>query len=415
MKFQLFVLPTIPGILEDGERLRPIARNNDHFQEMLEQVRQICILGDELGFDCFSTTEHHFHSEGYECSVAPLVLYSNLAAQTKRIKFGPLGLVLPSWDPIRCAEEIAMLDHLTKGRVIAGFARGYQDRWVNVMGQQYKAIAAQSDESAGDSHNREIFEEIFHIIKLAWTEDAFSYKGKYYQVPYPYEEGIRNWPAQKWTGSHGAPGELDEEGTIRKVCVVPKPYQQPHPPIFNAFSVSESTVRWAAKEGTIPHIQISLPESFNRLCHVYQDVARENGRDLKLGESVGASRVVYTGKTYEEAYKLAEETLGWSYAVYYNQFGFAEGFRYPGEDAPRPLTFKSKAAATERLVDQGYGIVGTVDDVKRKLEDLQRCHEDGDGDLEWFGFLVDQGMYPLEEVLEQVHTFGTKIMPEFQG
>ena len=194
MKFQLFVLPTIPGILEDGERLRPIARNNDRFQEMLEQVRQICILGDELGFDCFSTTEHHFHSEGYECSVAPLVLYSNLAAQTKRIKFGPLGLVLPSWDPIRCAEEIAMLDHLTKGRVIAGFARGYQDRWVNVMGQQYKAIAAQSDESAGDSHNREIFEEIFHIIKLAWTEDAFSYKGKYYQVPYPYEEGIRNWP-----------------------------------------------------------------------------------------------------------------------------------------------------------------------------------------------------------------------------
>ena len=196
-------------------------------------------------------------------------------------------------------------------------------------------------------------------------------------MPYPYEEGIRNWPAQKWTGSHGAPGELDEEGTIRKVCVVPKPYQQPHPPIFNAFSVSESTVRWAAKEGTIPHIQISLPESFNRLCHVYQDVARENGRDLKLGESVGASRVVYTGKTYEEAYKLAEETLGWSFAVYYNQFGFAEGFRYPGEDAPKPLTFTSKAAATERLVDQGYGIVGTVDDVKRKLEDLQRCHEDG--------------------------------------
>ena len=83
MKFQLFVLPTIPGILEDGERLRPIARNNDRFQEMLEQVRQICILGDELGFDCFSTTEHHFHSEGYECSVAPLVLYSNLAAQTR--------------------------------------------------------------------------------------------------------------------------------------------------------------------------------------------------------------------------------------------------------------------------------------------------------------------------------------------
>ena len=392
MKFQLFVLPTIPGILEDGQRLRPIARNNERFQEMLEQVRQICVLGDELGYDCFSTTEHHFHSEGYECSV----LYSNLAAQTKRIKFGPLGLVLPSWDPIRCAEEIAMLDHLTKGRVIAGFARGYQDRWVNVMGQQYKAIAAQSDQSAGDSHNREIFEEVFHIIKGAWTNDAFSYKGKYYEH---YRIPPENTP---WTTAKGIEPDPEwvRDGRIYRLGVVPKPYQQPHPPIFNAFSVSENTVRWAAKNGTIPHMQISIPESFNRLCHVYQDVAAEHGRDLKLGESVGASRVVYTGNTYEEAYRLAEETLGWSYAVYYDQFGFAEGFRYPGEDTPKPLRFPSKAAATERLVDQGYGIVGTVDQVKYKLEDLQKCHEDGD--LEWFGFLVD-------------HTFGSKVMPEFQG
>ena len=413
MKFQLFVLPTIPGILEDGERLRPIARNNERFQQMLDEVRQVCILGDELGYDCFSTTEHHFHSEGYECSVAPIVLYSNLAAMTKQIKFAPLGLVLPSWDPIRCAEEIAMLDHLTKGRVIAGFARGYQDRWVNVMGQQYKAIAAQSDESRGDSHNREIFEEMFQIIKAAWTQDAFEFKGKFYEVPYPYEDGIQNWPAQKWTGTHGAPGELDEEGVIRKISVVPKPYQQPHPPIFNAFSFSENTIRWAAKEGTIPHIQISIPESFTNLCHVYQDTAAEYGRDLKLGESVGASRCVYLGKTNEEAYNLAVRTLGWSYAVYYNQFGFAEGFRYPGEDTPRPLTFKSPEEATKRLVDQEYGIVGTVDDVKKKIESVSRCH--ANGELEWFGLLVDQGMYPLEEVLEQVEWFGTKVMPEFQG
>ena len=413
MKFQLFVLPTIPGIVEDGERLRPIGRNNEKFQEMLDQVRQIAVRADELGYDCFSTTEHHFHSEGYECSVAPLVLYSDLAARTKQIKFGPLGLVLPSWDPIRCAEELAMLDHLTKGRVIAGFARGYQDRWVNVMGQQYKSIAAQSDESRADTHNREIFEEVFRIIKAAWTEDAFDYDGKFYKVPYPYEEGIEGWPAQKWTSTHGAPGELDDQGIIRKISVVPKPYQQPHPPIFNAFSVSESTVRWAAKEETIPHIQVSLPESFNRLCHVYQDVAAEHGRDLKLGESVGASRVAYIGDTYEEAYNLAVKTLGWSFAVYYDQFGFGEGFRYPGEESPKPLRFGTMEQATDRLVNQGYGIVGTADQVKRKVEEVHRCHEDGE--LEWFGFLVDQGMYPLEEVLEQVELFGTKVMPEFQG
>ena len=134
MKFDIFCLPTVPGTLEERAALRPIGRNNERYQQMLEELRTIAVMADEVGFDAFSTTEHHLHSEGFEASVAPLLLYADLAARTKRIKFAPLGLVLPSWDPIRCAEEIAILDHLTKGRVIAGFARGYQDRWTNVLG-----------------------------------------------------------------------------------------------------------------------------------------------------------------------------------------------------------------------------------------------------------------------------------------
>ena len=125
MKFMLFVLPTVPGTLDDRKRLRPIARNNERYQQMLEELRKLAIFADDAGFDVFATTEHHFHSEGYETSVAPLLLYADLAARTKRIKFSPLGLVLPSWDPIRAAEELAVLDHLTKGRIYAGFARGY--------------------------------------------------------------------------------------------------------------------------------------------------------------------------------------------------------------------------------------------------------------------------------------------------
>ena len=125
MKFMLFVLPTVPATLEERERLRPIGRNNDRYQMMLEELRRLAVFADDAGFDVMSTTEHHFHSEGYECSVAPLMLYTDLAARTKRIRFSPLGLVLPSWDPIRCAEELAVLDHLTKGCIYAGFARGY--------------------------------------------------------------------------------------------------------------------------------------------------------------------------------------------------------------------------------------------------------------------------------------------------
>ena len=137
MKFMLFILPTVPGTLEDRKRLRPIGRNTERYQQMLDEMRKLAVLADDAGFDVFATTEHHFHSEGYETSVAPLMIYADLAARTRRIKFAPLGLVLPAWDPIRAAEELAVLDQLTKGRLYAGFARGYQDRWVNVLGQQY--------------------------------------------------------------------------------------------------------------------------------------------------------------------------------------------------------------------------------------------------------------------------------------
>ena len=301
MKFMLFVLPTVPGTLEDRKRLRPIGRNNERYQQMLDELRKLAVFADDAGFDVMATTEHHFHSEGYETSVAPLLIYADLAARTKRIKFSPLGLVLPSWDPIRAAEELAVLDHLTKGRIYAGFARGYQDRWVNVLGQQYHVTGAPMDGSSIDNHNRKVYEETLKVIKKAWTEESFDYDGEYYKVPYPYKEGITRWPVHEWTRTYGAPGEVDDKGVIRKICVVPKPYQQPHPPLFQPFSVSESTIRYTAQSNIVPWILVSNPPDFQRLCRTYREVAAGAGRKLGLGESVGAFRAVHFGRTEADA------------------------------------------------------------------------------------------------------------------
>jgi alkanesulfonate monooxygenase SsuD/methylene tetrahydromethanopterin reductase-like flavin-dependent oxidoreductase (luciferase family) len=309
MKFMLLMLPTVPGTLEDRRRLRPIGRNNERYQQMLDELRKLVVFADEVGFDVFATTEHHFHSEGYETSVAPLLLYTDLVARTKRIKFSPLGLVLPAWDPIRAAEELAVLDHLTKGRVYAGFARGYQDRWVNVLGQQYHTTGAPMDGSAIDNHNRRVYEETLKVIKKAWTEDAWDYDGQYYKVPFPYEEGIRRWPVAEWTRTYGAPGEVDEQGVIRKICVVPKPYQQPHPPMFQPFSVSEATIRYTAQSDIVPVILTAYPPDFQRLCKMYQEMAAGAGRTLRLGESVGVVRALHFGRTEEEAVALLRHQL----------------------------------------------------------------------------------------------------------
>ena len=417
MKFLMLALPSIPGTLEDRKNLRPIGRNNERYQQMLEELRKLVVLADDAGFDVFATTEHHFHSEGFETSVAPLLLYADLAARTKRIKFAPLGLVLPAWDPIRAAEELAILDHLTQGRLYAGFARGYQDRWVNILGQQYHVTGAPMDGSSIDQHNRRVYEENLAIIRKVWTEDAVTHDGEYYKIPYPYEEGIRRWPVAEWTRQYGAPGEIDDEGVIRKISVVPKPYQQPHPPLFQPFSVSESTITHTAKHDIVPMILVSHPPDFRRLCQTYQQVAGEVGRNLGLGQSVGAFRAISMANTEEEAAAMLERTQLFGFNAYFAGFGFWEAFRFP-EDAQKypldPYTPLPKEEWTlERMRGVKYGLAGTVDQVKREIESLAKIHGD-DGDLEWFGWFFDQGLLTLDEAKRQLELFAEHIMPEFR-
>ena len=414
MKFMLFVLPTVPGTLAERETLRPIGRNNERYQQMLDEVRQLAVLADEAGFDVMATTEHHFHSEGYEASVAPLMLYTDLAARTKRIKFASLGLVLPAWDPIRAAEELAILDHLTQGRLYAGFARGYQDRWVNVLGQQYHATGAPMDGSAIDNHNRAVYEEMVTIIKKAWTEDAITFDGQYYKIPHPYEEGIQRWPVAEWTRKYGAPGEVDDDGVVRKISVIPKPYQHPHPPLFQPFSVSENTIRYTAQSSIIPWILVSNPPDFQRLCHVYQEVGNESGRSLSLGESVGAFRAVHFGNTEAEAVELLRNTNFQGFREYFGGFGFWEAFRTEADNEKYPEALLPPEEHTlERLRYTKYALAGTPDQVRREIDALHTIHG-ANGELEWFGWFFDQGFMSWDETRRQFDNFATKIMPHYR-
>jgi alkanesulfonate monooxygenase SsuD/methylene tetrahydromethanopterin reductase-like flavin-dependent oxidoreductase (luciferase family) len=417
MKFMMFVLPTVPGTLEERRALRPIGRNNERYQQMLDELRQLVVLAEEAGFDVFATTEHHFHSEGYEASVAPLLLYTDLAARTQRIKFASLGLVLPAWDPLRAAEEIAVLDHLTKGRFYAGFARGYQDRWVNVLGQQYHATGAPMDGSAIDQHNRDVYEEVMDIIRKAWTEDTITYNGKYYKIPYPYEEGIQRWPVAEWTRKYGAPGEVDEHGVVRKICVIPKPYQQPHPPLFQPFSVSENTIRYTARSSIVPWILVSNPPDFQRLCHVYQEVAQDAGRSLKLGESVGAFRAVHFGKTEAEAVALFADTNYRGFKDYFSGFGFGEAFRTAEDNAKYPLEpytpLPTEELTVERLRRVKYALAGTPEQVRAEIAALQTLYGSS-GELEWFGWFFDQGFMSWDETQRQFEFFAKEIIPHFR-
>src|SRR5579883_2511389 len=134
MRASLFYLPSVGSRaeIESGfAGLRP-----ELYQRMLREVSGQARLGDALGYHSISFTEHHFHIEGFELSNNPVLLGLYIAMQTERIRVGQLGIVLPADNPIRVAEDIAMIDHMSGGRADAGFARGYQRRWVDTMAQQ---------------------------------------------------------------------------------------------------------------------------------------------------------------------------------------------------------------------------------------------------------------------------------------
>jgi alkanesulfonate monooxygenase SsuD/methylene tetrahydromethanopterin reductase-like flavin-dependent oxidoreductase (luciferase family) len=125
---------------------------------------------DELGFDVLWTAEHHFQREGYEVFPNLIQLGLWLATQTKRLKFGCAFNVLPMWHPIRLAEDYAMADIVTDGRVVMGVGRGYHTREVETFG------APLLDANA----NREFFEEQLELLLKCFNEESFSHNGKYY-------------------------------------------------------------------------------------------------------------------------------------------------------------------------------------------------------------------------------------------
>ena len=176
MFINVFAMPEVPGTLAERKQLRPIGKRTDRYQMMLDELRMITKVCDQSGVHSFAMTEHHFHTEGGEACPNQALMFADFAARTERLQFAPMSTVITTHDPIRVAEDWALLDQLTRGR-IAGIcvARGYQKRWVQILGQKSAITAATSDQSSTDEMNREVFDEYLEVIFKAWNEDVFEY------------------------------------------------------------------------------------------------------------------------------------------------------------------------------------------------------------------------------------------------
>jgi alkanesulfonate monooxygenase SsuD/methylene tetrahydromethanopterin reductase-like flavin-dependent oxidoreductase (luciferase family) len=167
MKTLLMSTAAIPVTAEERRRRRPVARDVELYQRMLAKYEQTARLADALGFDGFGSTEHHLQTEGGESMPNPLMVYAKLAAGTSRLQFMPMSVVATSHDPIRVAEDLALITHVFPGR-LAGvqFARGYQTRWMQTLTQS-ENVAALNPTS--DQRNRDRFNDYLVVIETAWT------------------------------------------------------------------------------------------------------------------------------------------------------------------------------------------------------------------------------------------------------
>lgn len=395
MKFILHLGPVVPADSNEERRaLRPIAHRTDRIQAMLGEMVELAQLAEATGFEMVTFSEHHFFSDGFIAGSSPTPHVLNLAANTTKIKIGPLGYVLPTWDPIRLAEEIAWCDQITRGRSVAGFARGVFPHWVNTLAQRYKVQPASWAKtlpnavgSQIDIHNQEVSQEIFRIMKLSWKDEAFSYDGIHYKVPSP-PEGIE-WPAADAARQYGAPDEIDEGGWLKKVSPIPKPFTKPHPLLLQAMTLTEETIGWGAREGIVPMIFLPFPDHAIAGARYYQQEARKVGRDLVLGESVGLARIVAIGKNKESALDVARRGIMGLLALYHSRF-------YP-----------NIPTSVEPMVDAGVLFAGTLDDIRAQFSRVQ-----DQLNPEYFLVFCDQGLLPISEVKDQVSELG-KLIPEF--
>ncbi len=381
MKTSLFYLPSVGNRAQIEQGL--VGLRGDLYGRMLAELSEQAKLADALGYDSISFTEHHFHVEGFELSNNPVLLDLFVAMQTRRIRVGQLGIVLPASNPIRVAEDIAMLDHMRGGRANAGFARGYQRRWVDVMAQQTHGIhgALPHQHDAVDLANRLAFEECFRIVKKAWTEDLLSYEGRYWRIP----PGETPWTLEA-TRLWGA-GVTD--GVVRAVAVVPKPLQKPHPPLFQPFASSERSIRWCAQEGVTAVLPPLHPVRERALFELYAEVS---GRPL--GSGVGVLRDVIIADTDEEAQALWQDSSTFCGSAWFEPFGFSQGFAHP------------ETGALPDFLRDGLALVGTADTVTRQLEGLLRRLP-----LDWLFAWTYIQLVPHAKLLRTIEQLWTKVLP----
>jgi len=349
MKFALFLL---------GSWTEPEAGAQSRiYGEMLEQAE----YAEELGFDSVWIAEPHSSRYGICPSLMPLL--SHIAARTRKIRIGAGVSVLPLHNPILIAEESAMLDVLSNGRLDFGVGRGSADYEYGNFSVAFETRDARTQEA-------------LDVILGLWTQSDFSYDGEFYQV--------------------------------KDLTIAPFPLQQPHPPVYLAVSRTPASVDVAVSRNLPILTSFSTLEADNLgLFSLYAERCAAAGKELSV-EEMPYFRFVYLDEDEQAAREYPRAALTWvrDLGGYRRTLSHGDEINVDLEHWRRIRTVEPASYESE-LETTAY--FGTPDQCVQRIARLRDQHGIG-----YFGASMSFGSMEHSKVMRSMELFAKEVMPAFR-
>ena len=336
-------------------------------------------LLDKLGYDGVGFNEHHCSPYGLMNS--PNLMAASAAQRTKNLKLLIYGNLLPVHQPLRLAEELAMIDCLSKGRLISGFARG--------IPREYQVHNVPLSES------RARFEEAFDIITRAWTEDVFSYDGRFW--------------------------------SYKDVALWPRPVQRSHPPIWIPVVGSKESIEFAAKN------DCPITPGLGRARGLRDDIIRYYAKCLDAACHRITPNHLSLGITAYVADSKAQALKEYGpHILYFNRTLFSHG-NFTETEMQRQTGYSSQASTDyvrpenlraaanlrsefrnltmEQLAEQAETMpMGTADEVIERI--IAAADSAGANTVQ---LAMNRGALPHELFMAQIERFAHEVLPALQA
>jgi alkanesulfonate monooxygenase SsuD/methylene tetrahydromethanopterin reductase-like flavin-dependent oxidoreductase (luciferase family) len=351
MKFGLHYLLSCSGSQSPVQRYR----------DTLEQVAR----AEALGFESAWPVEQHFN-QAQSALPCPVLMLAAMAERTRTLRLGTAIVQLPLSHPLRIAEEIATLDVLSGGRVEFGVGRGSNPKHFAGFGVPFP-------------ESRDRFVESLDYIRKAFTEERFSFEGRFYQAD--------------------------------NICLVPKPIQKPHPPIQIAANGAD-TFEFAGRTG-YPILIASHINPFPKLrelVSLYHNARKAAGHPEAVSDDLTLLMPLYVGKTRAQIKQDVEPTIKTYVDLLSSVINSALSAKLPDAERKNLEAILAKTRQTTyEMVNEVMGIFDTPEACVERLKRIQQEFKPGRV-ITWFNFV---GAIPHEKVLRSMELFSSKVLPRF--